>query len=381
MEQFRRSKLCIIAAAHWEASKGGSQYQAKVLIEYLLKHYDVDITYLTTDASPTFHPKGYRIVKFSDRNGIRRYGTFFDAFRLYNALCRERPDAILPFVGSAHTGIAALYARVHGCKMIWRVTDDGSVEPEIAPWWHLHKHIERWFLRFGVDNAELILAQTRYQRDQIARHFCCNHVRVLPSFQPAVPTRSCRPWFEAQVLWIGSLKPSKNPGAFVRLARRFEDRNDVRFVMVGSTTGDDAWTREQLAAIEATPIIDYLGACTDLKVDRLLDRADLLVNTSEHGSFSNTFVQAWMRRVPVASLHVDPDGLLGRRGLGVISHTEDQLYRHVAALLSSYEKRAEMGDRARTHAIEHHAEGNIEQIARLLEVAPPPAIITAPQLV
>jgi hypothetical protein len=40
-----------------------------------------------------------------------------------------------------------------------------------------------------------------------------------------------------------------------------------------------------------------------------------------------------------------------------------------------------MGARARTHAIEHHAEGNIEQIVRLLDVAPPPAIVTVPQVV
>src|SRR4030095_1000277 len=142
-------------------------------------------------------------------------------------------------------GIAALYARVHGCKMVWRVTDDGSVEPEIAPWWQLHKHIERWVLRFGVNNSELILAQTRYQLEQVARNFCCDHVRVIPSFQPTVPARSSRPWFEAQVAWIGTIKPCKNPNACIRLARRFEDRKDIRFVMVGSTTGDDPWTRAQ----------------------------------------------------------------------------------------------------------------------------------------
>ena len=80
------------------------------------------------------HTRGYRIVPFSDRRGLRRYGSFFDVVRLYRALARERPDIILQFVGSAHTGIAALYARSHGCKMIWRVTSDRSVEPETASW-------------------------------------------------------------------------------------------------------------------------------------------------------------------------------------------------------------------------------------------------------
>ena len=107
-----RLKLCILVRAHWEARMGGSQYQAKVLIDYLLAHYDVDIVYLTARTDPTFTPAGYRIVPFSDRRGVRRYGSFFDFFRLYRALERERPDLILQFIGSAHTGIAALWPRI-----------------------------------------------------------------------------------------------------------------------------------------------------------------------------------------------------------------------------------------------------------------------------
>ena len=82
-----RQKLCILVPAHWEALMGGSQYQAKVLIDYLLEHYDVDIAYLTTIADPSFTPEGYRIVRFSDKRGLRRYGKFFDVVRLYRALC------------------------------------------------------------------------------------------------------------------------------------------------------------------------------------------------------------------------------------------------------------------------------------------------------
>jgi glycosyltransferase involved in cell wall biosynthesis len=150
--------------------------------------------------------------------------------------------------------------------------------------------------------------------------------------------------------------------------------------MVGNPVADDAWTREQLAAMAATPNIEYLGARSEEEVNRLLERADLLVNTSDHESFSNTFIQAWMRRVPVVSLHVDPDKLLSRRGLGAVSRTEEQLYRHVTGLLHSYETRAEIGARARAYVLDHHTERNIEEIARLLHVAQPPPLMT-PQLV
>ena len=363
-----RAKLCILVRTHWEAVMGGSQYQAKVLIDYLLAHYDVDIAYLTTRAAPDFTPRGYRIVPFSDARGLRRYGSFFDAVRLYRALKRERPDIILQFVGSAHTGIAALYARRHGCKMIWRVTNDPSVEPERASWLKPHRRIERMFLDYGIRHASLILAQTEYQRARLAAAHPNAAVQVLPNFHPTPPDCGRTGAVVKQVLWIANLKPLKNPGAFVRLARRFAHRPEVRFVIVGGANNDD-WARRQLEEIAATPNIEYRGALPQNEVNALLEHTDLLVNTSDHEGFSNTFIQAWMRRVPVVSLHVDPDRLLSRGGLGAVAGDEETLFSRVAALLDDPDRCASIGARARRYALEHHAESNIETLARLLDLA------------
>ena len=364
-----RAKLCILVPAHWEALMGGSQYQAKVLVDYLLEHYDVDIAYLTTRAAPEFTPEGYRIVPFSDHRGVRRYGSFFDVVRLYRALRRERPDIILQFVGSAHTGIAALYARRHGCKMIWRVTSDRSVEPEDAPWPHVHRHLERLFLNFGIRNATLILAQTEFQRTRLRAAFPRAPVHVLPNFHPAAPDCGRNGAQLKQVAWIANLKPLKNPGAFVRLARQLAHRADVRFVMIGDAIDDSTWTKQQLAEIAATPNIEYRGALTQSEVNGVLEQSDVLVNTSDYEGFSNTFIQAWMRRVPVVTLRVDPDRILSRGGLGTVAGSEDLLCHRVVALLDDPDKCAAIGARARRYALEHHAESNIERLARLLDLA------------
>ncbi len=363
-----RAKLCILVPAHWEAVMGGSQYQAKVLVDYLLAHYDVDIAYLTMRADPTFTPAGYRIVPFSDRRGLRRHGSFFDVVRLYRALARERPDLILQFVGSAHTGIAALYARRHGCKMIWRVTNDPSVEPSTVSWRQPHLRLERLFLDFGIRHATLILAQTEYQRARLAAAFPNAPVQVLPNFHPTPPDCGRNGAVVKQVAWIANLKPLKNPGAFVRLARRFAARSDIRFVMIGDTIDSSDWTKRQLAEIAATPNLVYGGSLSQAVVKGVLEPADLLVNTSDHEGFSNTFIQAWMRRVPVVSLRVDPDQLLSTGGLGAVTGDEDALYERVAALLADPDRCAAIGARARRYAVEHHAESNIETLARLLHL-------------
>lgn len=349
---------------------GGSQYQAQVLIDYLLKHYDVDIVYLTTLAEPKYKPDGYRIEAFSDREGLRRYGSFLDAIRLYRALARERPDVILQFVGSAHTGIAAFYARRRGCKMIWRVTNDPSVEPQATSWRKPHNWLERLFLHFGIRNAGLILAQTEYQRSRLVERFPGVPVRVLANFHPTPPDCSRTRAAVKQVAWVANLKALKNPGAFVRLARRFVNRSDVKFVMIGGAIDDD-WTREQLAEIAATPNVEYRGAQSQAEVNALLEQADLLVNTSDHEGFSNTFIQAWMRRVPVVSLRVDPDGLLSHGGLGAVAGgNEEVLYARVAELLEDPARCARIGEHARNFAVERHGEPNIDALAQLMQLTP-----------
>src|SRR5690554_4204703 len=94
-----KRRICFVLPTHWEALMGGSQYQAKVLIEHLLNEYDVEIYFLTTRSNLDFTPEKYEIVRFSSMTGIRRYGHFFDAVRLYKALARLRPDIVYQQVG------------------------------------------------------------------------------------------------------------------------------------------------------------------------------------------------------------------------------------------------------------------------------------------
>jgi glycosyltransferase involved in cell wall biosynthesis len=225
-------------------------------------------------------------------------------------------------------------------------------------------------MNFGIRNATLILAQTQYQRERLAKAFPKTPLHVLPNFHPTAPDCGRNGAVVKQVAWVANLKPLKNPGAFVRLARRFAHRPDIRFVMIGDAidNGDGDWMKQTLAEIAATPNLEYRGALSQAEVNSVLEHADLLVNTSDYEGFSNTFIQAWMRRVPVVSLHVDPDRLLSRGGLGAVTGDEDALYKGVGALLGDPDRCASIGARARRYALEHHAESNIETLARLLNL-------------
>lgn len=371
-------RLCVLVPAHWEALMGGSEYQAKVMIEFLLAKHEVEVVYLTAYDKPGFVPEGYSIVRFSDRRGLRRYGSFFDAFRLHGALKRLKPDAIVQFVGCAHTGIAAFYAKHNRCRMIWRVTSDRHLLPERAAWWQVHRHIERLFLNYGIRNAHAIVAQTNNQRRMLIDGFGRDDAIVVANFHP-MPPDLAGPRGEQRVIWIGNLNRTKNPAAFVRLAAKFSAFSDVKFTMVGASN-EDPWTQQQLGLIRSAPNVEYLGKLSQDQVNAVLARSTVLVNTSEHEGFANTFIQAWLRQVPVASLHVDPDGLLSRAGLGTVAGSEEQLARDIARWLElPSTERAALGARCRAYATANHSESNVATIARLLGApATPDEEIAAP---
>ena len=91
------------------------------------------------------------------------------------------------------------------------------------------------------------------------------------------------------------------------------------------------------------------------------------MNTSLHEGFPNTFIQAWMREVAVVSLHVDPDGVLSREGVGVHAGTEQRLAEAVRGLVTDVATRAQIVARAYKHAMHRHSMQNVQLLTQLID--------------
>ena len=140
--------------------------------------------------------------------------------------------------------------------------------------------------------------------------------------------------------------------------------------MVGTIDDDPQWVTEIELGIQKCTNISYLGMISQEEVNALLAKASILVNTSYYEGFSNTFIQAWMRRVSVISLYVDPDRLLSSRGLGRVSRTEDQLFEDTQALLNDSDSRDRLGKACQSYALKYHSEENVGALLSLMQIAP-----------
>ena len=363
-------RLCIVAPAHWTVLMGGAQYQIACLLDELLALKRYDIYYVARRVKPNFQPDGYRIVALARHGSVPRLGYLVDAMPLYRALHDIQPDVIYQRVACGYTGIAAHYARRNGARLIWHISSDADVNPQRlrAGTNAIRRHLDKWSIEYGIRHAHHIVAQTETQAQSLERNYRRTADAVIPNFHPA-PREVITKTGPLSVVWVANLKPLKRPEVFVRLAAQLRDVKGARFVMVGAqpTHPHGGWSERLMRSIRATPHIEYLGELTQDEVNKLLARAHVLVNTSQYEGFPNTFIQAWMREVPVVSLNIDPDGVLEREAVGFHARTEERLLQVVRKLLTDPALRAEYAQRAHRHAMLRHSMSNAHLLAQLIE--------------
>jgi glycosyltransferase involved in cell wall biosynthesis len=106
-----------------------------------------------------------------------------------------------------------------------------------------------------------------------------------------------RPGAREHVLWVGTIHPYKRPEWFLDMAERLPGQ---RFVLVGGqSVGDHGGYFDKVRSrAERLPNVEFTGFRPLAEVEKLFDRARVLVSTSMYEGMPNVFLQAWARGVP-----------------------------------------------------------------------------------
>jgi glycosyltransferase involved in cell wall biosynthesis len=161
---------------------------------------------------------------------------------------------------------------------------------------------------------------------------------------------------DIDVLWVSNIRGVKRPDRILALARRLPD---ARVHMVGGPLpGEEALFREIRRMAESQSNVTFHGRLSYWESSMLYSRARVLVNTSDVEGFPNSYLQAWIRGVPVVTL-IDPDRVIEREGLGATAAAPAELVGAARRLLADAAARREASARCRAYMAREYGEDRV----------------------
>lgn len=350
MNKDRRKRICFITVRHPSFGVGGSEVQSFLYAkEFASQGWDV---YFLSK----IHKE--KIEGFDDPNITElfyegsRIG-FFNHIKVLKLLVANKIEIIFFRNNTFQLGLLVLSGRLYKWRTIWSVKSDLTCGKDAATIRarnnessnggfsirNLQYAIEDKIFGYGVKNSYTILVQNNYQYDVIKRDFNLDSTVLYSSAKiPIKPTKA-----ENMVVFIATIKYMKQPELFCEIAQRLSNRG-YRFLLIGSNYKDKE-KADNLLELVAKSNVQYLGYQSLDSIREILRSTRLLINTSQFEGFPNSFVQAFTYGIPVASLNVDPDGIIEKYSLGIVANGDvDRLTIEVGKLLENNDRWQQLSD-------------------------------------
>jgi glycosyltransferase involved in cell wall biosynthesis len=280
----------------------------------------------------------------------RGYGHILSAW--YRFLLSERPTWWYWRCASHLLGPAVAMAKLVGVRTIFSTALDPEVNPrhalcDRARWWPLYA--------WGLSWSDRIFLQHRGQLAGLAANLRPKSY-VVPSIAgetTAVKSHSERTKY---IAWVAQLRQPKRPDLLIEIARKSPA---LHFIVCGGPStfmSPPGHSERIIEALRRLPNIEYRGQVSPQDALQVIADAAVLLSTADEEGFPNTFLQAWSAGTPVISLKVDPDHIIKRLGLGVISRSVEGTLSAIHALIDSPQRREDIAIRALRYVTDNHSE-------------------------
>jgi glycosyltransferase involved in cell wall biosynthesis len=268
---------------------------------------------------------------------------------MWSALKRADADLYYTSCAGMQVGLVALFCRHFRKGFVFRIASDTDCDGSrlLVPFAR-----DRWLYAYGLRRADAILVQSVSQAEALARNYgLASSVAgmMVEKPQPAAVR-------DIDVLWVSNIRREKRPDRILELAGRLPE---VKIHMVGGSLPDEeALFREVEDAAKTRSNISFHGRLPYWDANELYARSKVLVNTSDVEGFPNSYLQAWIRGVPVVTL-IDPDRVIEREGLGVAAGSPEQIPDATRNLLTDPIAWKAASDRCRAFMAREYADDKI----------------------
>ncbi|MCK4824806.1 glycosyltransferase family 4 protein [bacterium] len=355
-------KLLFLSPA-FDYNKGGAEYQCKILEQHLNEKYEI---YYLFRHPKSLYERKYIIYDYKFR---RNYNSnlYTDSLVIHRLIRRLSPDIIYKRGVNYIAAVGIHYAKSHKTKMVLHIASQRDVDKSKR---HIgiksiFNFMDQNIARYVIRNASKIICQAKYQNMLLQSNYGRSCNLVLPNFHP-IPENTIKKKLPTKIVWIANFKSLKQPELFIKLAENFQDQHNAKFIMIGKAASG-AWQRSLLEKMNRLSNLEYRGELSIYEVNKVLSESHIFVNTSRYEGLPNTYIQAWMRKVPVVALNSDPDDVIKTKGIGFHSKTFKQMVQDVKKLVENRKLREEMGERSQTFAFSTFTISNIHKFINLIE--------------
>lgn len=278
---------------------------------------------------------------------------------LWSAALRTNADVYYVSCAGMQVGEMAMFARRHGKKLVFRVAHDDDCVPDRlvgrldASGFRFWLHTTLY--KYGLRRTNAILAQSEKQRSLLKTHFALDSTVATMLVDPPVTMRDfCER--DIPVLWVNNIRAFKRADLAVDLAASIPE---VEVHMIGGRQPRfEALYEDVVTRAARVRNLKFHGRVPYHDVNDFYERARVFINTSDSEGFPNSYLQAWVRGVPVVAFF-DPDDVIAREGLGLAVRSLEEMRQAVLELAGNEQAWREASQRCRAYMEREYGEDRI----------------------
>jgi len=212
--------------------------------------------------------------------------------------------------------------------------------------------IEKSDFRFGITDTQRQMFLARGLEAEVTRLLLKNPRATKPVAK------------DIDLLWVARCQPVKQPGMFLDLAKSFPKASCCMICSPQNQALFDGISERA----QKISNLNFLSNVPYSEIQSYFDRASVFVNTSSDEGVPNTFLHSGQGAAAIASLTVDPDGLIAKFGAGFCAGGDpDLLEKGISRLLHepAVKSAASVGSRSFLSAW-HNNDENVQAFLRPL---------------
>lgn len=305
-------RICI-CCGYYPDFKGGAEYQAKLLAQNLAKlNHDIIYISIGKNVLDNVRFEGRMKVYTINVTSIDKLTFYYGVRRkMHKIINEEMPSIIYQRILNSFSFHLSNIAFMKKLPFYVHIADMYCLSFPVD----FRSFVRKYMFNCIVKNKTSFIVQTD------AQHKLLSSLGVIPSLKiynlhplPSIKQNSddCS---IRKIVWIGSVRQVKQLEIYLKLASDFKNDTSLMFYVIGRFENNE-YSNSLFKQLGQLSNVTHLGEIDNNDVNKFLETSDVLINTSKSEGFSNTFVQAWLRGVPVISLNSDPDNLIVDYELG-----------------------------------------------------------------